>query len=76
MLDGFPEDTMITTKILRQLAAYSVSLPAFAASPKLAKETVYMPSRIAALVLGRGDGSVGRSSEILPDAPPPPDETH
>jgi hypothetical protein len=35
-----------------------------------------MPSRIAALVLGRGDGSVGRSSEILPDAPPTRDETH
>ena len=69
MLDGPPEDTMISPKTLLQLAAYSVSLPTFAASPKLAKETVYIPSRIAALVLGRGDGSVGRAAEPLPVEP-------
>ena len=45
---------MFTSKAIRQLAAYSVSLPVFAAPPALAKETVYMPSRLAALVLGRG----------------------
>ena len=54
---------MISPKTLLQLAAYSVSLPTFAASPKLAKETVYIPSHIASLVLGRGDGSVGRGAE-------------
>ena len=45
---------MFSSKAIRQLAAYSVSLPTFAAPPALAKETVYMPSRLAALVLGRG----------------------
>jgi hypothetical protein len=45
---------MIRPKSLRQLAAYSISLPAFAISPKMAKETVYMPSQVAALVLGPG----------------------
>ena len=45
---------MIRPKSLRQLAAYSISLPAFAVSPKLAKETVYMPSQVAAATLGTG----------------------
>ena len=45
---------MFSSTTIRQLAAYSVSIPAFAAPPSLAKETVYMPSRVAALVLGRG----------------------
>ena len=45
---------MFSSKAIRQLAAYTVSLPTFAAPPALAKETVYMPSRLAALVLGRG----------------------
>jgi|GraSoi_2013_20cm_1033751.scaffolds.fasta_scaffold168550_1 hypothetical protein len=45
---------MFSTKTLRQLAAYSsISLPTFAAPPALAKETVYMPSAVAARVLGR-----------------------
>jgi hypothetical protein len=43
---------MISPKSLRQLAAYSISLPAFAVSPKVAKETVYMPSHVAAEMLG------------------------
>src|SRR5690348_11329884 len=50
-----PEDTMISPKSLRQFAAYSISLPAFAVSPKLAKETVYMPSQVAAQTLGVGE---------------------
>ena len=45
---------MFSSKAIRQIAAYSVSLPTFAAPPALAKETVYMPSHLAALVLGRG----------------------
>lgn len=44
---------MIRPKSLRQLAAYSISLPAFAISPKMAKETVYMPSHVAAEMLGK-----------------------
>jgi len=43
---------MIRPKSLRQLAAYSISIPALAVSPKLARETVYMPSHIAAQKLG------------------------
>jgi hypothetical protein len=43
---------MFSSKAIRQLAAYSVSLPTFVAPPGLAKETVYMPSKLAALVLG------------------------
>jgi len=48
------EGIMFSSKAIRQLAAYSVSVPTFAAPPALAKETVYMPSHLAALVLGRG----------------------
>jgi hypothetical protein len=48
------EGIMFSSKAIRQLAAYSASLPVFAAPPALAKETVYMPSHLAALVLGRG----------------------
>lgn len=43
---------MIRSKALRHLAAYSVSLPTLAAPAKAAKETVYMPSAVAARVLG------------------------
>ena len=55
---------MFSSKAVRQLAAYSVSLPVFAAPPALARETIYMPSRMAALVLGRGpvNGVVIRES--------------
>lgn len=45
---------MFSSTAIRQLAAYSVSLPVFVAPPALAKETIYMPSHVAALVLGRG----------------------
>ena len=45
---------MISSQSFHQLAAYGISLPAFAVSPKLAKETVYMPSRVAAQTLGAG----------------------
>jgi hypothetical protein len=45
---------MLSTKSLHQLADYStISRPTFAAPPALAKETVYMPSAVAARVLGR-----------------------
>ena len=43
---------MINPKTLLQLAAYSVSLPTFAASPSVAKATIYMPSSVAAQRLG------------------------
>ena len=43
---------MIYPKLLRNLAVYGVSLPTFAAPPAVAKATVYMPSHIAARMLG------------------------
>ena len=58
---------MIRPKSLRQLAAYSISLPAFAISPKMAKETVYMPSQIAAQVLG--NGAKGLEKPVEPERP-------
>ena len=62
------EGTMFSSKAIRQLAAYSVSLPAFAAPPALAKETVYMPSQLAALVLGRGPAAGVVIREPAPSA--------
>ena len=57
---------MFSSTGIRQFAAYSVSLPTFAAPPALAKETVYMSSQLAALVLGRGPlpGVVIRDSRM------------
>ena len=43
---------MINPKLLRNIAVYGVSLPTFAASPAVAKATVYMPSHVAARMLG------------------------
>ncbi|MEP6617745.1 MAG: hypothetical protein ABJE47_00460 [bacterium] len=47
---------MLKPTTLRQLAI-GVSLPTFAMSPAVAKATVYMPSQVAARMLG------GRSAE-------------
>jgi hypothetical protein len=60
------EGIMFSSTAIRQLAACGVSLPTFAAPPALAKETVYMPSHLAALVLGRGPvmGVVIRDSRL------------
>ena len=43
---------MMTTKTLRHFAVYGVSLPTFAVSPAVAKATVYLPSQVAARMLG------------------------
>ncbi|MEO8621764.1 MAG: hypothetical protein ABI625_11915 [bacterium] len=43
---------MIKPKLLRHIAVYGVSLPTFAVSPAVAKATVYMPSQVAARMLG------------------------
>ena len=51
-------------KLLRQIAMYGISLPTFAASPAVAKATVYMPSHIAARMLG---GRAPRKSDIAAD---------
>jgi hypothetical protein len=40
-----------------------VSQPTYAVSPKMVKDTIYMPSSIAARVLGTGDRST-RKEEV------------
>jgi hypothetical protein len=69
---------MINPKLLRNLAVYGVSLPTFAAPPAVAKATIYMPSHVAARMLGgraaRGDAGQPRDttpsqqSEVTPHA--------
>ena len=55
---------MKNPKLLRQIAMYGISLPSFAASPAVAKATVYMPSHIAARTLG---GTASQMSDINSD---------
>jgi hypothetical protein len=43
---------MLKPRTLRHIAVCGVSLPTFAVSPSVAKATVYMPSQVAARVLG------------------------
>ena len=43
---------MIKPKLLRHIAVYGVSRPTFAVAPTVAKATVYMPSHVAARMLG------------------------
>lgn len=43
---------MIRPQPFAQLAAHEISMPTFAVPSKLAKETVYMPSPVAARLLG------------------------
>jgi hypothetical protein len=67
---------MKNPKLLRQIAMYGISLPALAVSPAVAKATVYMPSHLAARMLG---GQALRTSEIMPDQPvceSAPDNSH
>ena len=50
--------------LLRHIAVYGISLPTFSVSPAVAKATVYMPSHIAARMLG---GRAPRKSDIPND---------
>ena len=54
---------MLNPKLLRNIAVYGASLPTFAASPAVAKATVYMPSQVAARMLG------GRAAKRVIDQP-------
>ena len=54
---------MINPKLLRNIAVYGVSLPTFAVSPAVAKATVYMPSQVAARMLG------GRAAKPIAEQP-------
>jgi len=51
-------------KLLRHIAMYGISLPTFAVSPAVAKATVYMPSHIAARMLG---GRAPRTGDVTLD---------
>jgi hypothetical protein len=55
---------MKNPKLLRHIALYGISLPTFAVSPAVAKATVYMPSHIAARMLG---GRAPRTTDIAND---------
>ena len=55
---------MKNPKLLRHIALYGISLPTFAVSPAVAKATVYMPSHIAARMLG---GRAPRAADIAND---------
>jgi len=57
---------MKNPKLLRHIALYGISLPTFAVSPAVAKATVYMPSHIAARMLG---GRAPRASDIANESP-------
>ena len=62
--------------LLRHIALYGISLPTFAISPAVAKATVYMPSHVAARMLGGrapkgpevGDARVARDEPTLPES--------
>ena len=58
---------MIKPTTLRQIAI-GVSLPTFAISPAVAKATIYMPSQVAARVLG-GRSAERRSTERQAEQP-------
>ncbi len=60
---------MINPKLFRHIAVYGVSLPTFAVSPAVAKATVYMPSQVAARMLGgRPSRGVGQVIDVQPVA--------
>jgi hypothetical protein len=68
---------MIKPNLLRHLAVFGVSLPTFAVSPAVAKATVYMPSQVAARMLGGRppksadktmDSQIGMKDQMSSDA--------
>jgi hypothetical protein len=68
---------MIKPNLLRHIAVFGVSLPTFAVSPAVAKATVYMPSQVAARMLGGRppksagnaiDSQLGRMDQTSSDA--------
>ena len=70
---------MLNPKTLRHLAVYGVSLPTFAVSPAVAKATVYMPSQVAARMLGgRPAKNIGRifDSPVSASDSGEPDTSH
>ena len=70
---------MMNPKTLRHLAVYGVSLPSFAVSPAVAKATVYMPSQVAARMLGgRAAKNIGRvfDSQVSASGTGEPDTSH
>ena len=70
---------MLNPNAIRHIAVYGVSLPSFVVSPAVAKATVYMPSRVAARMLGgRAAKNIGRifDSQVSASATGEPDASH
>ena len=71
---------MIKPALLRHIAVYGVSLPTFVVSPSVAKATVYLPSQVAARMLGGRPSMIGgRTIDAPPagrEAAPPSDTSH
>ena len=66
---------MLRPRLLRHLAVYGASLPTLAAPPAVAGATIYIPSHLAARMLGDQPNGV----VTAPDAPadrPNPDTSH
>ena len=52
---------MLNPKPLRHIAVYGVSLPTFTVSPAVASATFYIPSQVAARMIGgRPPKNIGR----------------
>lgn len=62
--------------LLRHLAVYGASLQAIAAAPALARATVYMPSHVAARVLGDCPSAELDIAHDSPDDRAAPDTSH
>ena len=70
---------MLNQNAIRHIAVYGVSLPTFAVSPAVAKATVYMPSQVAARMLGgRPAKNIGRifDSPVSASDSGEPDTSH
>ena len=57
---------MLRPRLLRHIAVYRASLPALAAPPVAAGATIYMPSQLAACVLGDFRPNVAASATDAP----------
>lgn len=67
---------MLNPKTLRHIAVYGVSLPTFAVSPAVAKATVYMPSQVAARMLGGRPSKHAAEREVTVNIEPAADRSN
>ena len=67
---------MLRPRLLHHIAVYGTSLPTLAAPPIVAGATIYMPSQLAARVLGDCQPSEAATAQAAPIAHPNPDSSH